>query len=166
MSVLIVVESHFGNTIAVARAIASGVGEGGGEATVLTCGEAPGTIPDGVGLVLAGAPTHNLHLPTPASRSQAIEKGATEGATEGLQEWIARVTPQPELPVITFDTSMGTAFAGSAAKSAQKQLRRRGFRMAERGPSFVVGGTTGPLKAGELARAQRWGSELVSGIAR
>lgn len=166
MSVLIVVESCFGNTVAVARAIASGLAEDGGEVAVLACDEAPATIPAGVTLLLAGAPTHNLHLPTPSSRRQAVDKGAAEGRAEGLQEWITRATPRPDLPVITFDTTTGTAFTGSAAKAAQTLLRRRGFRSAERGPSFVVAGVPGPLKDGELARARRWGSELASGIAR
>ena len=51
---------------------------------------------------------------------------------------------------------------GSAAKSAAKALHARGFRRAEQGETFWVEDTDGPLKDGELARAEEWGHELRS----
>ncbi len=165
MSVLIVVESMFGNTMAVARAVATGLSSGGTEVSVLRCAEAPQVIPAEVSLLLAGAPTHNLHLPTRSSRTQATGRGASQADAVGLAEWIGTVTPRSDLRVVTFDTTTGGAFAGSAAKAAAKLLRRRGFSTPEQGPGFVVTGTPGPLRDGEEDRARLWGAGLLSGAA-
>jgi flavorubredoxin len=165
MSVLIVVESHFGNTMAVARAVAAGLTSRGTVVTVVRCGEAPNEIPADVSLLLAGAPTHNLHLPSRASRTQAASRGADSGDVVGLAEWIGTATPRRDLRVVTFDTTTGGGFAGSAAKAAAKLLRRRGFGTPEQGPGFIVTGTPGPLRDGEEERAQTWGAGLVSGAA-
>jgi flavorubredoxin len=162
MSVLIVVESLFGNTMAVARAVAAGVASRGTDVTVLRCADAPTEIPADVSLLLAGAPTHNLHLPNRASRTQAAGRGADYGEAVGLAEWIGTATPRKDLRVVTFDTTTGGAFAGSAAKAAAKLLRRRGFGALEQGPGFVVTGTPGPLRDGEEERARAWGAALVS----
>jgi hypothetical protein len=163
MSVLIVVESLFGNTMTVARAVAAGLTSGGSEVTLLRCADAPADIPAEVSLLLAGAPTHNLHLPSRSSRTQAAARGAAQGDAVGLAEWINTVKPRPDLRVVTFDTTVGGAFAGSAAKAAAKLLRRRGFGTPEQGPGFVVSGTPGPLRDGEVERARTWGAGLLSG---
>jgi len=163
MSVLIIVESLFGNTMAVARAVAAGLTDRGAAVTVLRCGEAPAEIPADVSLLVAGSPTHNLHLPNRASRTQAAARGAVQAEAAGLAEWIGAATPRKDLRVVTFDTTTGGAFAGSAAKAAAKLLRRRGFGTPEQGPGFIVTGTPGPLRDGEEARARTWGADLVSG---
>ena len=163
MSALIVVESLFGNTMAVARAVAAGLTSRGADVTVLRCTEAPTEIPADVSLLLVGAPTHNLHLPNRASRTQAAGRGAGQGDAVGLAEWIATAMPRRDLRVVTFDTTTGGAFAGSAAKAAAKLFRRRGFGTPEQGPGFIVTGTPGPLRDGEEERAHTWGAGLVSG---
>lgn len=163
MSVLIVVESLFGNTMAVARAVAAELTGRGAAVTVLRCGDAPMEIPAEVSLLVAGAPTHNLHLPTRASRAQAAGRGAVEADAVGLAEWIGSVTPRKDLRLVTFDTTTGGAWAGSAAKAAAKLLRRRGFGAPEPGPGFIVTGTPGTLRDGEVERARTWGAGLLSG---
>ena len=162
MSVLIVVESQFGNTIRIARSVATGMADGGAEVSVLRCSEASANIPDDVTLLLLGAPTHNMHLSNPASRKQALTRGASEGEGLGLAEWIGRVEPRPDLRVVTFDTTMPGKFTGSAAKAAVKLLRRRGFRRSEQGQSFIVDDASGPPHAGEEDRARSWAAELVT----
>jgi hypothetical protein len=158
MSVLIVVESQFGNTMAIARSIAAGIASTGAEVTVLRCGEAAPDIASDVELLLVGGPTHNLRLSSQASRTQAGVRGATGGDGRGLADWIGRVQPRPDLPVVAFDTTTGGRFVGSAAKAAVKLLRGRGFRKAEQGQTFIVDGTAGPLRDGEEERAQAWGA--------
>ncbi|MEA5119223.1 MAG: flavodoxin/nitric oxide synthase [Propionicimonas sp.] len=163
MSVLIVVESEFGNTRRVAQAIADGVAaqRGADSVHLLSAGEAPLRIPAEVSLVVAGAPTHNLGLPTQASRAKAAAAGATGGDSTGLAEWIAGFAGHPGLTVTTFDTRVASGFAGSAAKAAYRALHRRIGQAAERGPSFIVKGTEGPLADGELEHAAAWGAELA-----
>lgn len=166
MTVLAIVESYFGHTTLIAEAISSGLAEAAGPVTVtrVPAADAPREIPQEVSLLLVGAPTHNMSLPGPPSRRQAAEKGATAGQDVGIQEWIELAVPRADLRVVTFDTSMKTRFMPSftAARSAYKSLRRRGFRAAERGPSFYVTDVGGPLAEGEEERAVAWGIELAS----
>lgn len=162
MSVLIVVESQFGNTIRIARAVAAGLTDAGAAVDVLRCSEASGPISDDVQLLLVGAPTHNMRLSNPASRKQALERGASQGEGSGLADWIGRVEPRPDLRVVTFDTTMGGKFTGSAAKAAVKLLRGRGFRHSEKGQSFIVDAASGPLHEGEEDRARTWAAELLA----
>jgi flavodoxin len=59
MTALVVHESHWGNTRAVAEAIADGLNDSdGGPAEVVDVGSAPSPLPDGVDLVVLGGPTH------------------------------------------------------------------------------------------------------------
>lgn len=163
-TVLVVVESSFGNTLAVAHAMASALhGPPCGLDTTVTGPDAAPTVLDPtVDLLLVGAPTHAFSLPTARSRAEAVSKGADPATSTGLREWIATLTPSAGLRVVTFDTSIPLRFApGCAAKTACKLLRKRGFPTAERGPSFHVTGTPGPLADGELARAAAWATQLV-----
>lgn len=167
MTVLIVAESCFGNTRTIAGNIASGLAEplGAGAVTVATASEAPGELAPDITLLLVGAPTHEYSLPKRGTRAQAATKGATGLDDIGVREWIAQVTPRAELRVVTFDTSLETRFSlGSASKSAYKALKKRGFRLAERGESFHVTGTAGPLAAGEETRARTWGAGLAASL--
>ena len=60
-----------------------------------------------------------------------------------------------------FDTRIDKPrLPGSAARAAERRLRRLGFRIAARPASFYVAGTPGPLVAGEPERARQWGEEL------
>ncbi|MEZ5087478.1 MAG: hypothetical protein R2722_14945 [Tessaracoccus sp.] len=62
--------------------------------------------------------------------------------------------------MLTFSTTTGTIFAGSAGKAAAKALKKR--RLAGvHGRDFTVRGAQGPLADGELDGARRWGKELV-----
>lgn len=165
MTVLIVIESSFGNTMAVAEALATALRGPAGrvDVTVVQTDDAPRDLPPGVDLLLVGAPTHAFTLPTPKSREQAVLKGALTTTTVGVREWIEQLAPHPELRVRTFDTSIRSRFSlGCAAKAACRLLVRRGFAAAERGPSFYVTGTGGPLADGERQRAGDWAKQLAA----
>jgi len=167
MNVLIVHESMFGNTRQIASAIADGMRDAAaqsGDVQVVHVDDAPTTIGDDVDLLLVGGPTHGFSMTRPQTRQDATSKGAT-AAREGVREWIAEVTPRHGLPVVTFDTRVHVKMLpGSAASAAAKSLRHHGFRRAERGETFWVQGTPGPIEAGELDRAREWGAELASRV--
>jgi hypothetical protein len=168
MNVLIVHESMFGNTHEVASAIADGLRQGrspdDGDVRLVHVDDAPTVIPDDVDLLLVGGPTHALGMTRPKTREDATTKGGT-AAREGVREWIESVTPRPELPVVTFDTRVHVKMLpGSAASAAAKALRHHGFGRAERGETFWVEGTPGPVEAGELERARTLGTELASRV--
>lgn len=59
-----------------------------------------------------------------------------------------------------FDTRVESRLAGSAARPASRQLRRRGYGLAGKPEGFIVTSSQGPLRQGELDRAREW--ELLS----
>ncbi|HEX2369420.1 MAG TPA: hypothetical protein VHM94_09330 [Acidimicrobiia bacterium] len=63
-----------------------------------------------------------------------------------------------------FDTrfDMARLLTGSAAKTMARKLRHLGYEIVVEPESFFVDDTEGPLKEGELERAQLWGAELLS----
>lgn len=159
MRTLIVVESCFGNTRQIAEAVAEGLREAGADVEVTPAGGAPRDPSHD--LVLLAAPTHNLGLPSAASRAQAGVSTAG-GTNPGLREWLEHAIANPATRLVTIDTVMAGRFSGSAARAAHKLARRRGWA-AERGPSFVVAGREGPPVDGETERARAWGESLAAG---
>lgn len=164
MSVLIVVESMFGNSLTVAGSIAEGIRGAGVDVEVMRVSDAPLVLDPSVTLLLVGGPTHAFSMTRKSTRADAIRQGATEGQeVTGIREWIDRATPRPDLPVITFDTRVQVKFVpGSAAKSAATALNHHGFARVHRGETFFVQGTPGPLSDGEAERARSWGEELAA----
>jgi hypothetical protein len=163
MRALVVYESMYGNTRSIASAIAEGLA-GGMEVAVVEVGEAPvGVDAD---LVVAGGPTHAFSMSRPNTRQSAAEQADGQELVSrgrGLREWLAEAGPGLRgTPVATFDTRITKPhLPGSAAKAAQKRLRRFGSRIVSPAHSFSVLGTAGPLADGEVARARTWGAELA-----
>jgi hypothetical protein len=102
----------------------------------------------------------------PNTRRSAAEQAGDSGvvsAGRGLREWLDAAGPGLRgTAVATFDTKITKVpLPGSAARAAQKRLRRFGSRIVSPAHSFTVRGTSGPLGDGELARAREWGAELA-----
>lgn len=168
MSVLIIVESMFGNTYAIAEQVAAGMRAASPhtEIEVVRIEEAPADPPASVTLLLLGGPTHAFGMSREQTRADAIRRGAA-GAQQrvGMREWIERATVRTDLPVVTFDTHVRLKIIpGSAAKSAALELLERGFLQARRGLTFYVDDTPGPLAPDELGRARAWGAELARAL--
>lgn len=160
--VLVIVESMWGNTRAVADAIAAGIED---ECTVVDVQDAPTIVPEDVGLVVLGGPTHALSMTRQRTRKGAVDQGAPAGHTaRGIREWLEEAAVEEAIDVATFDTKVlkGARFAGSAAKSAGKSVRRHHLGRLIATEDFYVTGTSGPLAPGELERAREWGSHLVA----
>jgi hypothetical protein len=163
---LVVVESVFGNTRAVADSVAEGMRDAGADVEVVDVTEAPAVLPVGVALLVVGGPTHAFSMSRPSTRADALKQAhALQGAAKagtGIREWIAAAEPDGRVRVVTFDTRVRKALIpGSAARSAAKALGERGFERAARGETFWVEDTPGPLRPGEVERAREWGRELV-----
>ena len=158
---LLVVESWFGNTRAVADAIARGLSHHGARVQLVDVEDAPAEVPAGVGLVVLGAPTHNRGLSTVATRQKAVEAGAEHSAT-GAREWVDTVQLRDGVKVAVFDTVTSKSWLnGSAAKAAARILARRGLAAGIETKSFTVGGLKGPLGPGQADTAQNWGRHLA-----
>ena len=160
---LVVYESVLGNTQAVAKAIAEGLGESR-PVTVREVADAPDTIPPDVGLLVVGGPTHAFGMSRPESRADAEREapGQVVSRGRGIREWLEDLAPgDGSTPTATFDTRVDKPhLPGSAAKKARKRLAHKGFPEFEQPHSFYVHGKAGPLVDDELARARSWGEEL------
>ena len=154
-------ESLFGNTETVARAVADGMA-GQAEVTVVDVRTMPGAL--GMDVVVVGGPTHAFGMSRPATRQDAVRQGATreDVATVGLREWLDASPPLTDVAAAVFDTKVDRPLAGSAARKAERRLRRLGCRMLVPSESFHVVGTPGPLADGERERARRWGAAVAA----
>jgi hypothetical protein len=161
MKALVLYESLFGNTEAVARAIADGLGTQF-DVTVAEVATMPRAL--GMDLVVVGGPTHAFGMSRPSTRHDAVRQGAPgDGSVEvGVREWLELAPQLSGMPAAAFDTRVNRALVGSAAHKAQRRLRRLGCRMVVSAESFVVQGTPGPLVDGERERAMRWGESVAT----
>lgn len=164
MKALVVFESMFGNTRDVAQAVAEGM------ATVIDTEVAEvGTSPDvgGVDLLVVGAPTHAMGLSRDTTRKSAAEQAGDRlvSRRHGVREWLDTLATGTAATA-TFDTRVRKPrVPGSAAKAAQRRLRRLGFPVVAPAETFWVDGTPGPLLDGELARARTWGEMVGATVA-
>jgi flavodoxin len=168
MLVLIVYESMYGNTAAVARAVGDGVRAGGAEAAIAAVNEVAPEDAASADLLVVGGPTHAHGMSRAATRKTAIEdpKRAFPDPTvgDGLREWIDRLHGEGRTAA-TFDTRIDApaAFTGAASKGIAKRLAGRGFRMPADRESFRVT-KENHLVDGELDRATAWGRQLASSL--
>lgn len=162
MQALIVIESWFGNTHTIGAQIADELERGGVATTLYSVADAPTVIPESVGLVVIGAPTHNRGLSTPVTRSKAAAMANNTNAPEtGVREWIPTLSISVGTQVAIFDTVTGkTWLSGSAAKVAAKLIGKSHPDAPVSIQSFVVKGTQGPLAPGETSAAHAWGEAL------
>jgi Flavodoxin len=164
MRALVVFESMFGNTQTIANAIADGL-SARVAVGVVEVGDAPTVIDEQIDLIVVGGPTHAFGLSRPATRQSAADQAVNGviSAGSGLREWLAAIPEgSSRVAVATFDTRVDRPhLPGSAARAAQKRLRRLGLRVVLPSESFSVTGTEGPLVDGELERVVAWGEKLA-----
>jgi hypothetical protein len=161
---LVVYESMFGNTEAIARAVGEGIAAHA-SVTVMAVTDAPAEVDRDIDLLVVGGPTHAFSLSRPNTRDDAVRQGAAPvtGVARGLREWLDEVRVPDRTAVATFDTRVLKAhLPGSAAKAALRRLRRRHLTAIADPASFAVAGTPGPLTDGELDRAGRWGAWVAA----
>jgi len=162
MSAVVVYESMWGNSEAVARAVAEGLGEG---TALIEVTQAAQRLPVDVGLLVVGGPTHAFSMSRPTTRADAVKQGAPTGhETRGIREWLDDLPPSTGIDVATFDTRVAKVrhLPGSAARKAAKEVRRRHLAHVVDTESFYVEGVDGPLLEGELERARDWGARLAA----
>lgn len=165
MRALVVYESMFGNTEAVARAIAEGL-RTRYEVEICPIADAAGRPAPEVELLVVGGPTHAFGLSRPATRKDAADRIDTPVTVDvGIREWLEAALPVSSARrAAAFGTKVGTPpwLPGSAAKSIGKRLRHLGYRLVVAPADFSVDGMTGPLLPGELERASSWAGQLAA----
>jgi flavodoxin len=153
MKVVIVYDSVFGNTATVAREMAAAL-EAGNEVRLLSVTEAKRLTVVDVDLLLIGSPTRGFR-PTPAIDEFAISVGPGAGRRAAVFDTrldAEEIHPAPLRWVV--------AAGGYAAQRMAQDLERHGFKV-DATAGFLVTGTEGPLKAGEIERAREWALSLA-----
>lgn len=153
MNVTIVYDSVFGNTAAIAKEMAGAL-EPDHKVRLLPVGEAAGLAPEGTDLLIVGSPTRGFR-PTPAIDEFAggmVSGHGRRAAVFDTRLDAEEIHPAPLRWVINA--------GGYAAQRIGQDLERQGFTIAD-SAGFLVTGTEGPLKAGEVERAKEWVRSLV-----
>jgi flavodoxin len=157
MKALVIYDSVFGNTERVAQAMGEAL-RSRGDVEVLRVGDVqPEQLTD-LDLLIVGSPTRGFN-PTPATK-QLVASIPSRGLT-GVK-------------VAAFDTRISVEDTGSAilrflvklfgyaAKPIANRLERKGGELAAPPEGFIVQGTEGPLKEGELERAADWANQVAA----
>lgn len=164
MHAIVVYESHWGNTEAVARAIAEGIGP---EARAMTTTEATPQVVASADLVVAGAPVMAFGLPSAGMVANAAKDPKAPRPADvshpSLRTWLEQL-PEGHGAAASFETKIHWS-PGGATGAIESRLRKVGYRTVARGEKFVVKGSYGPLREGELERAKAWGSQLKATLA-
>jgi hypothetical protein len=168
MNALVVYESMYGNTRAIAEAIAAALAAGGHEATAVHVHDAP-EAPD-VDLLVVGGPTHMHGLTTSLTRRMAVKAAEEDehhvepgaGEDQGLRQWLRALPQRDGALAAAFDTrgDANARLTGSAARGIARRLRHHGYAVAG-SESYLVDDSEGPLHEGELERAGTWAAGLA-----
>jgi len=160
MHAIVVYESVWGNTAAVARAIAEGLGP---DVRSYPTDEVPGEALSSADLIVAGAPVFAFGLPTEGIRERILQDEADavtppDLSHPSLRSWLDAL-PAGHGRSAAFETRIWWSPRG-ATGSIEKRLSRLGYPPAAKAGKFVVRDKYGPLREGELERARAWGREL------
>jgi hypothetical protein len=173
MRALVVYESMYGNTHAVATDVAAGL-SATHEVTLAPVTRATRELVAAASLIVAGAPTHLHGLPTVASRRMAAETARKPGSgltmdpdADGpsMRAWLEALNAEGVLAA-AFDTRLSAmpALTGRSGRAIARLLTRRGCRVLIAPESFLVSGQN-TVPDGEAVRAREWGAQ-VGEIAR
>jgi hypothetical protein len=79
-----------------------------------------------------------------------------------LRSWLQKL-PVGSAHAASFETRIWWS-PGGATKTIDREFARTGYRPAAKRERFVVTGTYGPLREGELDRARAWGARLARAV--
>jgi len=157
MKALVIYDSYFGNTEQIAQAIGNALGSQQDVQTLRVGNLKPEQLA-GLELLIVGSPTRAFR-PT-----RAITNLLRSIPTNGLSG----------VKVAAFDTRISIAdmkpailrflagLFGYAAKPISDRLKKKGGKLTIPPEGFLVEGTEGPLKEGELERAADWAKQIMA----
>ena len=173
MKAVIVYESMYGNTHAIADHIGEGLRSSMEVATV-TPGPAVGALLADADLVVVGGPTHVHGMTSKKSREAAVDAVEKRDDVEldptvpeeGLRDWFHDLPKASGTPSAAFDTRIDAAPAltGRASKGIARRLHKHGFEVVVDPESFLVD-KHDQLLEGEVERARAWGATLAAQLA-
>ncbi len=166
MKALVVYESMYGNTAAIAEAIARSLMVTGMEVELTPISRCSPERAADVDLLVAGGPTHAHGMSWPATRKAATQDAKNRfsdpTAEPGLRRWMNDLPPGMGRQAAAFDTRFdrSVAITGSAAKGLARRLEGHGYHVCTAPASFFVT-QDNSLADGEAARAAAWGAALA-----
>lgn len=159
MKALVVYDSVFGNTEQVARAIARAL-DPQGEVRALRVGDVTAADLVELALLVVGSPTRGFN-PTPATKTFLNDLTANIFYGVKVAAFDTRIaveeTNSPILKPLV-------KIFGYAAKPIASRLQKKGGELAAPPEGFIVEGTEGPLREGELERAAAWARQLAASL--
>lgn len=170
MRALVVYESMYGNTHAIADHIAIGLGPTF-EVEVTSVEGATSEKVAAADLLVIGGPTHAHGLTSTASRKSAVEAAEKDDALEvdpdaegpGLRDWLGDLSLRDGQLVAAFDTRIDApaALTGRASKGIARRLKHHHHEPVADPESFLVDKHS-LLLSGEGERAEAWGAQLAA----
>jgi hypothetical protein len=176
MRALVVYESMYGNTHAVAVNIAAALSTRH-NVTLVPVTRATPELVAAADLLVVGGPTHMHGMSSAASRRMAAETAHKEGSGltmdpdadgPGVHGWLDALGGPDMLGsgqhvglAVAFDTRLTGAplLTGRASRSISRLLVRHGYRLLIPSESFLVT-KQNTLLDGEAARARAWGAAI------
>ena len=173
MRAVVVYESMYGNTHAVANAIGEGL-HAAFQVDVVPVEQADQRLVTGADLVVVGGPTHAHGMSRASTRDAAVADAGKpdtqltldpDAEGPGLRDWFAAL-PTVHARAAAFDTrvDLPAALTGRASKGIGRLLRKHGLDMVADPESFLVT-KHNQLEPDEAARARRWGARLADTFA-
>ena len=136
---LVVYDSNYGNTQMIANVIAKNL-----KGKAIYIADYSKDDLEGVELLIVGSPINGWR-PT-----VKISEFLSDLSTAGLQG----------VKAAAFDTRVKLFIHGDAASRISQSLEKAGGKIISKPKGFVVEGTDGPLKEGEVDKAIEWAREL------
>lgn len=169
MRALVVYESMYGNTHAVAVSVAASLSTRY-DVTLVPVTRATPELVAAADLLVVGGPTHIHGMSSTASRRSAAEAARKPGSEltmdpdadgPGVRGWLEGFGSGQDTLAVAFDTRLSGAplLTGRASRGISRLLARHGYRLFVAAGSFVVS-KQNTLLDGEAARARAWGASI------
>jgi flavodoxin I len=156
---LVVYDTRFGNTEAIAQAIGEAIE---GDTAVIRVTDTGPTNLESVELFIVGSPTQGArHTLAVQNYLDSISEGALKNV--GVAAFDTRYSTKSGGLGTRLIARMAKGF-GFAAPRIADILKEKGGKLLAPPEGFIVNGTKGPLKDGELERAAEWAEKLAEEV--
>lgn len=152
MNALVIYDSVYGNTEKIAQAVAVGLGT---DTKLMRIGEITSDSLTGLDVLVIGSPVHGGKS---TEKLQALFKEIRQGSLDSVKVTAFDTRFQRSEQGVGLKMLMGVI--GFAAEKMISQLVQKGGEKVIEPEGFIVQGTEGPLKEGEIERATAWGQEI------
>jgi len=159
MKALVLYDSFFGNTETIAQTIAAALGSSA-DVAVVKVGDASLEQLKGLDVLFVGSPTRGFQ---PSEAMVPFLKSLPPGSLAGVKAGIfdTRIALEDMKPAaLRFAAKIG----GYADKKIAALLKSSGAEVILPTGGFLVAKSEGPLKDGEVERAEAWAKQIIAGM--